>query len=114
MPHFIIEYSSELNLTNDEIGQVITKTHSAALNSNLFDEKAIKVRAYPCANSLVAGEKANFMHITARLIAGRDNEQKKRLTEAVLSAVKTARLPLKSLSVETCDIHKESYSKETW
>ena len=110
MPHIIIEYSADLELSLD-IGLLMKTSHDAAFSSGLFGEADIKVRAYRCDNSLVAGQAASSVSILVRLLAGRDAPTKKALTQAIHDAVKSMGLDVNSLSVEAADMERESYTK---
>lgn len=112
MPHLVLEYSDCVKETH-AIDTLMKICHEAAFASGQFGEQDIKVRAYECANSLVGGQPASFLHVTAKLLSGRSQEVKKKLTTAVLEALLAAGVTVSSLSVEALDIERESYSKVT-
>jgi len=112
MPHIIIEYSSGIEKQHP-IDALMDLCHQAAKNSGHFTENDIKVRAYPCHQALVAGKNLTFVHITLKLLSGRDAVTKKLLTNAILAVIQNTGLVVSSLTVEAVDIERESYSKVT-
>ncbi|MEX0298909.1 MAG: 5-carboxymethyl-2-hydroxymuconate Delta-isomerase [Kordiimonas sp.] len=112
MPHLVIEYSETIEKTHS-INELILACDKAANKSGLFGEKDIKVRAYPCKTSLVGGHDLPFIHVTVKLLSGRDQETKKSLTDMVLKELLDCEVPASSLTVEAVDIERETYSKVT-
>lgn len=112
MPHLVIEYSDTLE-EKHSVEELMMACHQAANQSGQFTEKDIKVRAYPCGESLIAGKEKPFLHVTVKLLSGRDHKVKKALTTAVVEALSTSGVSVSSLSVEAVDIDRESYSKIT-
>lgn len=110
MPHLVLEYSDTIEKTHS-IPDLMSICHKAAMASGQFSESDIKVRAYPCPNSLVGGLHADFLHVTVKLLSGRTPEIKKELTNTILEAIHAKGLSLSSLTVEALDIERESYSK---
>lgn len=110
MPHAVIEYSSDLN-SNIEIASLMQAIHKQLLESGQFGEKDIKVRAYPCDHALVAGQKANFIHITIYMLSGRTAAIKKEITKGVLDVLHGLRVSAASLSVDARDLDRDVYSK---
>ena len=110
MPHLIIEYSED-TFSASEIADLMAITHQAALGSDQFGEKDIKVRGAPYSQSLVAGKAGSFVHIVIKLLSGRDIDTKKALTQAVHDALLEADVKVHSLTVEAVDIQRESYTK---
>tara|TARA_B110000211_G_C13794896_1_gene427899 strand:- start:153 stop:488 length:336 start_codon:yes stop_codon:yes gene_type:complete len=108
MPHCIVEYSQVLESAVDEI---MLALHKASMTSGLFSEKSIKVRAMPYKHALVAGVEAQFVHVTARIFAGRTLEQKAQLSRQILLGIEQIVLKDCSLTVEVIDIDEQSYAK---
>ena len=108
MPHCIVEYTESLESAVDEIMREI---HKASMITGLFSEKSIKVRAIPYRHALVAGLEAPFVHVTARIFAGRTIEQKMQLSGQILQGIKQVMLEACSLTVEVVDIDEQSYAK---
>jgi 5-carboxymethyl-2-hydroxymuconate isomerase len=113
MPHILVEYSSNL-APRVEVAGLIGALHGAVVESGLFEPAAVRTRALPRDLYLVAdGAPDNvFLHITARIRAGRSIENRRSLGESLLQAAKTAISALPpstpiALSVEVHEIDPE-------
>ncbi len=91
MPHILVEYSSNI-APRVEVAGLIGALHGAVVESGLFEPAAVRTRALPRDLYLVAdGAPDNvFLHITARIRAGRSIENRKALGESLLQAAKSA------------------------
>ena len=110
MPHCIIEYSKDLKKEID-IETIISKTYQGALSTKLFTPSDIKTRAIAYKNYQTASKKENFIHINVKILSGRTIEQKKMISETILSKFTTIDIKPISISVEISELEKESYSK---
>ncbi len=110
MPHFIVECSDGARPEVDTQA-FAQEMHKVAVDSGLFNEKAIKVRVVPCVTSLVAGEPQEFVHVTIYLIDGRDKATKKQLATSVHDMIRDKGLSLASVSVDVRDLDREIYTK---
>tara|TARA_B110000908_G_scaffold161144_1_gene205130 strand:- start:362 stop:706 length:345 start_codon:yes stop_codon:yes gene_type:complete len=110
MPHCIIEYSkkTENDMPIDELVRVV---HGSVFSSGLFEEASIKTRAIEFAYYQTGLSDTPFIHITLKILQGRDHQQKKDLTKLVLDKLSEVLLPPISLSVEVMDVEKVSYKK---
>ncbi len=108
MPHCIIEHSSSLNA--GELNQVVFQ---GALESQLFeaDGRDIKVRSIAYDHFQTGTQRQDFIHVTLRILSGRDDDAKLKLSQSVLSRLATLSLTDASLTVEVVDMERESYSK---
>lgn len=108
MPHCIVEHSS----TIDE-NALITLVFRGALESKLFeaDGSDIKVRALSYSNYQTGNENIDFVHVTLKILSGRNAEQKSLLSQTVLEQLKTLDLIHCSITIEVVDIDRDSYSK---
>ncbi|MEM8750746.1 MAG: 5-carboxymethyl-2-hydroxymuconate Delta-isomerase [Pseudomonadota bacterium] len=88
MPHFIVEYSSNLEGHHDlrALSDLIAKT---AIDTGVFPLGGIRVRLYPSEIYTIAdGHPENgFVSILVRMGAGRTEEVKKAAGQAVFDAV---------------------------
>ena len=110
MPHLVIEYATALAQDTD-IHALVKDVFAAAESSNLFAPQDIKVRAEDFSAFTTGGTDQMFVHVDIKLLPGRSDVQKKDLSERVLEAL-TATLPATvAISVETNELHKESYTK---
>ena len=110
MPHCIIEYSSGV-ADYIEIGDLVAAVHQGALSSGLFDEYDIKTRAVAYAHHSTGATRDSFVHVTVRLLSGRDDAQKADLSEKLLAQIEPLLPAVVSVGVEICDMHKDSYRK---
>jgi 5-carboxymethyl-2-hydroxymuconate isomerase len=108
MPHCIVEYSEEFE---GSVPQLMDAAFHGALESELFEEQDIKTRAIAYRNYRIGRQRARFVHVTARILSGRDQEQKGRLANAILSKLEQCGLSSVSLTVEVCEIERETYAK---
>ncbi len=108
MPHCIIEYSEDLD---NIINEIISAVHDGACSSNLFEEGDIKTRAIPYKSYQVGTSNSSFVHVSSRILLGRDSSQKLLLNTAIINNIKTLNLKGCSITAEAVDIQKESYAK---
>ncbi len=108
MPHCIIDYSQSLAPYADTL---LSCVHQGALNSALFTEHDIKTRAIAYPYSQVGTANTPFVHVTVKLLSGRDTDQKKQLSQAILHSLQVCSLGACSLTVEVVDIDSASYAK---
>ncbi|MCE3255185.1 MAG: 5-carboxymethyl-2-hydroxymuconate isomerase [Rickettsiaceae bacterium] len=118
MPHVIVEHSfaiSELKIRNLllELNKNISKSEGN------FDISQCKARAVFCPNFIVADATSaqDFMHITVRIMAGRNLEIRKKLAEHLLEVTKQYLVENRlsgnqiSLSVDISEMEREIYQK---
>jgi 5-carboxymethyl-2-hydroxymuconate isomerase len=91
---------------------------NASLASSLFEKDGsdIKVRAIPFTQYQTGALQSNvaqvaFIHVTLKILSGRNTEQKKMLSHLVLSSLEALALKVYSISVEIVDIERASYAK---
>ena len=111
MPHCVLEYSQNLEQEVPPI-DLMDAVKSACIASDLFSPEDIKLRGFPCKNFIPAGLEDAFIHVTIRLLSGRTAEQKSDLSNKVLESLMAFSLKGISLSVELCDIDRDSYVKK--
>ena len=88
MPHFILEYSRNLEPELD-VQALFRALRAAALETGIFPPGGIRFRAYPCETYLVAdGRPENgFVHLTLKLGHGRTLEVKRSTGEKLFAAL---------------------------
>jgi 5-carboxymethyl-2-hydroxymuconate isomerase len=91
---------------------MLLAVNDAVVESALFIPAHIKVRALPIDHYLVGGEDQTFIHAQLRIKSGRNDTQKKLLSELVLQAL-VQQLEAKVVTVEVVDMDKETYAKFT-
>lgn len=116
MPHLTLEYTR--NLTGFNPSKALNAINEAMFDSGLFSEPDIKSRAIGLDVFRVGVKPAMraFIHVRIALLAGRSDEERKQLADAVLAALgsvvdRSGREEIQ-LSVETADLHRPSYAKE--
>lgn len=112
MPHCIIEYSNNVE-KSIEPSKLVSVVHQAAIESGLFDTQDIRSRAIAFEDYQIRADKHSFIHVTMRIMFGRNDAQKNLLSAKVVSALETLKLKSIVLSVEICDIDKTTYAKVT-
>lgn len=110
MPHLVIEFSTG-QASDAQVEAMLDAVHRSAAGTDLFDESHIRVRAYPVAYSRTGGKHDHFIHCQCRIHTGRDDAQKSRLSEAVLTALKDQQWPARSITVEIIDMDRATYAK---
>lgn len=109
MPHLILEYAEDA-VPRAEVPALVAEVHEVARETGLFPESQIKVRARPVVDYLVGGERRPFVHAELRIKAGRSDEQRRLLAEAVL-AVLRARLAGTVLTAEVVEMDPAAYAR---
>ncbi len=109
MPHCIIEYSKDINI---EPTTLINAVYKGALHSELFEDDHIKTRTTAYEHYQKGALKEKFVHVTAKILSGRNLEQRKMLSKAILSEVAKLDINAVTLTVEIVELEKESYSKK--
>ena len=110
MPHCLIDYSQGV-AADLEIKTLLDAVFLGAMDSALFPEYDIKIRALEYEHHRTGQTRDAFVHVAIHLLSGRSDEQKSMLSECVLMRVEPLLPKVVSVSVEICDIHRESYHK---
>jgi 5-carboxymethyl-2-hydroxymuconate isomerase len=110
MPHIIIDYSEEL-AGRIEIDSLLAAVHDGAMDSGLFTEYDIKIRAQTWSQHRTGQTRDSFVHVAIHLLSGRSDEHKAMLSESVLARLEPLLPEVASVSVEILDIHRDSYRK---
>jgi 5-carboxymethyl-2-hydroxymuconate isomerase len=110
MPHLVIEFSRE-QASDDQVETMLDAVHRSAADTDLFDESHIRVRAHPVDYFRMGGKRDHFIHCQCRIHTGRGEAQKRRLSEAVLSALREQQWPARTITVEVVDMDQSTYAK---
>ena len=110
MPHLIIEFADDLAVDN-AVSEMLNAVHDATVKTKLFIESHIKTRAIPVKYYRTGVGRDPFIHAQLRIKSGRNEAQKKMLSESVLSAIVNQAWPVKIVTVEVVDIDSATYSK---
>ena len=108
MPHCVIEHSGNIDGST-----LVPLIYKGALESNLFESEGsdIKIRAVSYSDYQTGNVNIKFVHVTLKILSGRNAEQKAMLTQLVLEQLETLAMSQCSLSVEVADIDRASYAK---
>lgn len=110
MPHCIIEYSKNLQQTL-AVDKLVNAVHGYVFSSGLFEESSIKTRAIEYTHYQTGLSDMPFIHITLKILYGRNHHQKKELSTLVAENLRSHFEPPITISVEVADIEKVSYKK---
>jgi 5-carboxymethyl-2-hydroxymuconate isomerase len=110
MPHCIVEYAKEIEQIIP-VQELVSLVHQSVFSSQLFEESSIKTRAIEYKHYQTGLSESPFIHITLKILFGRNHQQKKELTSLVLNKLSEVLKSPISLSVEVVDIEKVSYKK---
>lgn len=119
MPHCIIECSDEILqiVEAKSLSQTVLK---GAIETQLFERNAIKVRVYTPHCFLVGESDKTFIHISAKILSGRTAEQKLGLSSTILDHLNcffeehaSLKVDDISITVEVIDMNRASYAKST-
>jgi len=95
MPHFTLEYSSNLDESVDFAG-LCKAVHTTIMASGLFELGAVRVRAIRCEAYAVADllPQNGFIDMSFRVGKGRSEDEKRRTGEAIFATVTAFLAPL--------------------
>ena len=113
MPHIVVEYTETLSSKVD-IPKLLSDLHDDLAGRESVDVHAIKTRAIPVQYVIVGDGKEpdKMIHITLRLLPGRNDDLKKEMAQGLHKvAMKDRHDDRISISVEIVDMHAESYTK---
>ena len=110
MPHIIVEYPEQL-VNYTRVGEMLQTLHHAIADSGLFKADQIRTRAYAFKKFTNAGGSEPYIHIQARIKAGRDVDNKKQLGDVILKGLSDLSIPAAVITVEIIDMERESYGK---
>ena len=110
MPHLIIEFSRG-QAGQEQVEAMLDAVHQATVQTALFTEDHIRVRALPLAFYRTGGGDGHFIHAQLRIHSGRDEAQKRLLSQAVLAALKAQQWAAHSITVEVVELDRATYAK---
>lgn len=90
MPHFVIEYSANLEPDID-LHAIVDVVHKSAVNSGLFKIGGIRVRTLRHEIYKIADGNPQhaFLHVRANILEGRKIEDREKLGKSTLAAIDT-------------------------
>ena len=110
MPHCIIEYSNgiEKYITPQLI---IDAVYKGALTSDLFEDEDIKTRAIAYDYYQTGALKKEFVHVTLKILTGRNLTQKIKLSELVIHQLEKIDFQSTVITIDIVEMEKDTYSK---
>ena len=115
MPHVTLEYTA--NLSALDVAHTLAAVNQALVDSGEFGEPDIKSRALRLDQFQVGvlPVARGFVHLEIALLSGRSTAQRKALADAALAALLATVAPVTGVelqfSVETVELHRDSYAK---
>lgn len=109
MPHCILDCSQTIE-NHAPLERIIQSVHDAALESGLFGERDVKVRAKLFEHLTVGGTQDDFVHIVAYILSGRTEAQRADLSARVITALKTLLPDVPILSIDVREINRATYN----
>lgn len=108
MPHCIIEHSNDLTdlITPQEMMDAALR---AIQSSNLFETNDIKIRTKSYAYFQTGEGRQNFIHVTLKILDGRNLAQKKPLAALVLKAMDDLPVFGVEITVEIAEVDSATY-----
>lgn len=110
MPHCILEYAKPLEAQLNPT-KLLQAVYEGAYSSGLFEGPDIKTRAIAYEDYLTGTDKKAFIHVTVKILNGRTDEQKQKLSSTVIKRLTALKLSDTSLTVEIVDMESYSYAK---
>jgi 5-carboxymethyl-2-hydroxymuconate isomerase len=88
MPHLIVEYSANLE-NKAEIAPLLQALVETAIATGVFPRAGIRCRAHRCEHYHIADGNPEFafLHLQAKIGAGRTNDQKETASRAIFQAL---------------------------
>lgn len=112
MPHFVIDCSEQIiKLKTPE--NIMQKVYDAAVSTGLFAPDDIKVRINPFQYYTVGNSKANFIHVFANIMEGRNTEQKTKLSKRIVTELKAMFPEVPIISINVRDFEKATYCNKS-
>lgn len=112
MPHFVIDCSESI-VKMKAPNEIMQKVYDTALATDLFDPADIKVRINPFIHYHVGGAESDFLHVFANIMEGRNTDQKKNLSNQIVSTLKSMFPEVPVISINVRDFEKATYCNKS-
>ncbi|MEM9001212.1 MAG: 5-carboxymethyl-2-hydroxymuconate Delta-isomerase [Bacteroidota bacterium] len=112
MPHFVIDCSENI-IKEKPPEEIIQKVYNTAESTGLFDEGDIKVRINAFQHYNNGNTKDDFIHIFANIMEGRTVCQKKKLSDKMISELKSMLPDVPIISINIRDFEKATYCNKS-
>ena len=97
MPHFILEYSANLEQAGVQVGDILRDLAESAVGTGIFPRAGVRARAHRCEDYYIADGRKEFafVHLDVRIGKGRTDEEKRQSMDAFVGVLRDS---LKSIS----------------
>lgn len=110
MPHFVIEYSRDLEAGYD-INKIMQIAFDSGVASGVMQAIDIKVRARPYDFYRLVDEGDSFLHVTVFLLDGRTDAQKEHVAVVLRENLQAYLVDVTSVSIDIRDMNAQAYKK---
>ncbi len=110
MPHFVIEYSREIEKTYD-LNKVMKIAYDSGVESGVMQAEDIKVRARPYDFYRILNDGDSFLHVSVFLLEGRTAAQKEHVAVILRENLQVYLMDVTSISVDIRDMNAQAYKK---
>ena len=108
MPHIIVEHTDDI----DGVGALVGDLHQSLAAQESVTLGAIKSRSIAVQNAFVGeAQNGSMVHVTLKLLSGRSDDLRAKMTDDLFDVVKNKVAENVSVTVESADLHNESYKK---
>ncbi|MBL4768773.1 MAG: 5-carboxymethyl-2-hydroxymuconate Delta-isomerase [Rhodobacteraceae bacterium] len=110
MPHFVIEYSRDIEARFD-ISKIMQIAFDSGVASGVMQTSDIKVRARPYDHYRLVNEGDSFLHVMVFLLDGRSETQKEHVALILRENLQSYLLDVTSISIDIRDMNRQAYKK---
>lgn len=108
MPHVVIEYFAQNGIDRDAVLEAALETTA---QSDIMQREDIKVRLAPSEAILFGDGRRSFVHVTLSLLAGRSDDAKLKVAEALTENLRKVCPDIDAISVDIQDLNPACYKK---
>jgi 5-carboxymethyl-2-hydroxymuconate isomerase len=110
MPHFVIEYSRDVEESH-HISELVERAYKCGAASGVMQPEDIKVRARPYDHYRLLEQGDSFVHVTVFLLEGRSDDQKQLVSKALVASLADYLPAVTSISADIRDMNATAYKK---
>ena len=112
MPHIIVEHTEDI----EGVGALVGELHHSLAGQESVTLGGIKSRSIVVQNAFVGeaqngSQNGSMIHVTIKLLSGRSDELRAKMTGDLLNVIRSKVAESVSVTVESVDLHNESYQK---
>jgi len=109
MPHCIVECTRAV-AGQVPVERLMRAVHDAALASGLFTVGDVKIRVLVHEHSLVGGIDADFVHVFAYVLTGREEADRKKLSASVVRGLAALLPGVQAISCDVREMNRATFS----